>query len=120
MYPNYNIISLLCQFFFCPIRDIYSELSTWDRVGASTSRFSLIIQFTIDNRSIRGILSFTLRIPPIGHLRDDGRIQQDRFCGAVGIVSLIENEIEITSWTINVIDQEVGRYYIGLRIPLRE
>ena len=59
------------------------------------------------------------RIPPIGHLRHDGGFQEIGFC-ALGVVSLVENQIQIAAGTVDVVEQKVRGYHIPVTVPLGE
>ena len=59
------------------------------------------------------------RIPPISHFSDKCRIY--KICPfRLGIVYLVKDEIEVTTGTVDIVQQKVRRYKVLITVPLRE
>ena len=60
-----------------------------------------------------------LGIPPVRHFPDN-RPTEEFHAAITGVIILVEDEVEITTGTVDVVHQEVGGEYISIGAPLCE
>ena len=70
------------------------------------------------NRRVRlGSRTYLLGIPPVRHFPDNR--PTEKFDATItGIVTLVEDKVEITAGTIDIVHQKVSGKHIPIRAPL--